>query len=216
MGKIDPEGRLIKTRNHRYRNSCWPVHYEVRIDKKSVIQTLYTKDLSLFRKNLSRVVLIDNSLFSFALQPDNGIPIADWRGEVLPNLESSKIESGQELSDSPPLKPSEELAALSEETGREAPVVEALEGKVGSILNEKSLTEDINVVNEESCSHPENDVEKIEDEEQKTFGDFYLIKKTLEELKNVEDVKPILRSKYRLVDHIIRRCISGMITSSRP
>src|SRR5699024_9713400 len=77
---LDPEERLIPVQNRRYRQSCWPVQYDVEINGKSLSQTLYAKDLASFRDDLSRVVLIDNSLFSFILQPDNGIPIADWRG----------------------------------------------------------------------------------------------------------------------------------------
>jgi Dullard-like phosphatase family protein len=39
------------------------------------------KDLTLFKRDLSRVVLVDNSPQSFLLQPQNGILISTWLGD---------------------------------------------------------------------------------------------------------------------------------------
>jgi CTD small phosphatase-like protein 2 len=68
LDALDPERTWI---HHRlYRNSC----------------TLspaggYFKDLSLLGRPLSRVVLVDNSPTSLAMQPDNGIPVSTWRDD---------------------------------------------------------------------------------------------------------------------------------------
>lgn len=261
MEKIDPEERLVKKANHRYRQSCWPVHYEVRVNHKSVVQTLYTKDLSLFRKDLSRVVLIDNSLFSFMLQPDNGIPIADWRGQT-PSTPATVESTSEKIHDmntpvsiSPTSASGRDSILAKEkkdgETGediqREKTAMKTLEPNTKeqnikeavfiqsiSKMNENHEGNKFRIEDESTKQHSSIEVEhqvknqdnhlstvtpstqsEIEEKEIKRFGDFYWIKKTLEELKDEEDVKPILRSKYRLVDHIIRRCISGMITSNR-
>lgn len=42
---------------------------------------LFIKDLSIFDKPLSDVILVDNSSSSFALQPYNGIPIISFQGD---------------------------------------------------------------------------------------------------------------------------------------
>jgi RNA polymerase II subunit A small phosphatase-like protein len=39
------------------------------------------KDLTIFRRDLARVVLVDNSPQSFLLQPQNGVPISTWVGD---------------------------------------------------------------------------------------------------------------------------------------
>ena len=60
---IDPENRYLNLRF--YRDSC--------------VQTregFYVKDLRIFRdRDLSNMVIVDNSVYSFAFQIDNGIPI---------------------------------------------------------------------------------------------------------------------------------------------
>jgi CTD small phosphatase-like protein 2 len=38
----------------------------------------FVKDLSVINRDLSKVVLVDNSLNSFQLQPNNGIPMKSW------------------------------------------------------------------------------------------------------------------------------------------
>ena len=43
------------------------------------MKTVYIKDLRVFQGvDLSQVVIVDNQLLSFALQPDNGIPISSY------------------------------------------------------------------------------------------------------------------------------------------
>lgn len=62
---LDPTGQLI---HHRlYRDSCLPS------------QGLYIKDLRvLANRRLQDVVLVDNAVYSFAHQLDNGVPIVSW------------------------------------------------------------------------------------------------------------------------------------------
>lgn len=150
----------------------------MRINDQFVLQTLYAKDMSLFRKDLARAVLIDNSLFSFTLQPDNGIPIADWRGAIAPAGHASvPFQAG---------------------AGTDPAGIQAGSG-----------------VPTDPPSPQKNEEEDPAKEERRRFGDFHAVKQVLEEIEFAEDVKPILRSKFRLVDKIIRKCISGMMLSSR-
>lgn len=261
---IDPTEQLIVPENHRYRQACWPVVYEVKINDKSIRQTLYAKDLSLFRKDLSRVVLIDNSLFSFILQPDNGILITDWRGSLDSGSAEPSIPAGSEtatkragVSDVPiaaqPASSGSFASSLSTtgenpgaSTGPGGPQLlghldvpkHSTDGQQDLIASQEahfaaqqvkedtaaaasqSLLGRSNVSDssaafqeaESPSSAPEVDEEQRERE---LFGDFYPIKKILEELQHVEDVKPLLRQRFRLVDHIVRRCISGMMISNR-
>ena len=59
----------------------------------------YLKDLALVDSDLSRLCLLDNSAASFALQPDNAIPIESWRDdrtdtallELLPFLDALRF-----------------------------------------------------------------------------------------------------------------------------
>lgn len=63
---IDPE-RLIK---HRlFKSAC------------TLAEGLPIKDLRVLGRNLSDVVIVDNSLYAFGLQLDNGIPIGSWYGD---------------------------------------------------------------------------------------------------------------------------------------
>jgi Dullard-like phosphatase family protein len=43
----------------------------------------YLKDLTIVEKDLSKVILVDNSLVSFRLQPRNGVPVEDWISDPL-------------------------------------------------------------------------------------------------------------------------------------
>lgn len=49
----------------------------------------YVKDLRVLNKNLSRTVFVDNCIYSYALQLDNGIPIISFDG----NPEDNELES---------------------------------------------------------------------------------------------------------------------------
>lgn len=46
----------------------------------TAVQGMFIKDLSLLGRPLSQIVIIDNSLVSFAFQPSNGIPCDTWLG----------------------------------------------------------------------------------------------------------------------------------------
>lgn len=60
---LDPTGELIQYR--LYRDSC-----------VQTAEGVYIKDLSIFRnRSLKDVVIVDNAVYSFGLQLDNGIPI---------------------------------------------------------------------------------------------------------------------------------------------
>jgi CTD small phosphatase-like protein 2 len=64
---LDPEGKYFSARF--YRTSC------VRTREPD----FYVKDLRIFHeRKLSDIVLVDNSVFSFAFQLDNGIPIVSY------------------------------------------------------------------------------------------------------------------------------------------
>ena len=41
---------------------------------------MYTKDLRVINRDLSKMVLVDNSAASFLCQPDNSIPILSFEG----------------------------------------------------------------------------------------------------------------------------------------
>ena len=63
---IDPDHELIE---HRfYRDSCFETP-----------QGVYIKDLRVVNRDLKDVALVDNAVFSFGFQLDNGVPIAAYR-----------------------------------------------------------------------------------------------------------------------------------------
>lgn len=61
---IDPTRRLLRYR--LYRDSC------------VFVNGVYVKDLSILGRDLSQVLIIDNSLLSFAYHLDNGILVRSW------------------------------------------------------------------------------------------------------------------------------------------
>ena len=69
INHIDPEGKYF---HHRlYNDSC------VKYGSSNV------KDLRLINRRLQDVVIVDNSIFSFAFQLDNGVPIIPWVNDPL-------------------------------------------------------------------------------------------------------------------------------------
>mmetsp|Transcript_27448 Transcript_27448/g.44058 ORF Transcript_27448/g.44058 Transcript_27448/m.44058 type:complete len:391 (-) Transcript_27448:88-1260(-) len=53
----------------------------------------FTKDLTKFRDDMRRIVLVDNSSMSFTLQPDNGILVQDWLGLENNDMELVRVRS---------------------------------------------------------------------------------------------------------------------------
>ena len=69
MNEIDPTGSLFEYR--LYRNNCTQIKVENQI--------YYIKDLRVFKNiSLDDIVIIDNSVLSFAFHLDNGIPILPY------------------------------------------------------------------------------------------------------------------------------------------
>lgn len=68
LNYIDPDYSLFKYR--LYRNNCIKTKFEGSTD------TIYIKDLRILENiDINKIVIIDNSVLSFAFQLDNGIPI---------------------------------------------------------------------------------------------------------------------------------------------
>lgn len=75
---LDPKGLFI---SHRfYRDSC-----------KRVRGIKFVKDLSKIGRDLKKVVIVDDNPKSFALQPENGIPIKPFLGDELWDRELMKL-----------------------------------------------------------------------------------------------------------------------------
>lgn len=67
LNKIDPYRRYLR---HRfYRDTCTEVF------------GCYIKDLRVFGRDLSKILIVDNSIQAFAFQLDNGVPIVSWLGD---------------------------------------------------------------------------------------------------------------------------------------
>jgi RNA polymerase II subunit A small phosphatase-like protein len=60
---------------------CFPAERILWRGHCRLVKGFIVKDLTIFRRDLARVVLVDNSPQSFLLQPQNGIPISTWVGD---------------------------------------------------------------------------------------------------------------------------------------
>jgi TFIIF-interacting CTD phosphatase-like protein len=72
IDRLDPTGTLFQ---HRFfRQHCNNI--------RSKNQNLFVKDLALFKNlDLTKVLFVDNALFSFACNLKNGIPMVDFIGQ---------------------------------------------------------------------------------------------------------------------------------------
>ncbi|XVE88264.1 hypothetical protein DITRI_Ditri19aG0055900 [Diplodiscus trichospermus] len=77
LNTLDPKGRFI---SHRfYRDSCKQVRGK------------YVKDISEMGRDMTKIVIVDDNPKSFALQPENGIPIKPFLGDELWDRELMKL-----------------------------------------------------------------------------------------------------------------------------
>ncbi|OHT01660.1 NLI interacting factor-like phosphatase family protein [Tritrichomonas foetus] len=56
-----------------------------------VYRSVFVKDITIFQKCLSRVIIVDNSAESFCLQPQNGILISTWIGDENDNALNGEL-----------------------------------------------------------------------------------------------------------------------------
>ena len=66
---LDLDNNLIKYRLYKH-------HINLKYINTSV------KDLSLLGRDLNKTIIIDNLEENFRLQPDNGLPIITWKGDI--------------------------------------------------------------------------------------------------------------------------------------
>jgi Dullard-like phosphatase family protein len=60
---------------------CFPRERILTREHCSLVNGIIVKDLRLFGRDLSRIVLVDNSPQSFILQPGNGVGVSSWTGD---------------------------------------------------------------------------------------------------------------------------------------
>jgi Dullard-like phosphatase family protein len=60
---------------------CFPAERILWRGHCTLISGFLVKDLKIFRRDLARVILVDNSPQSFLLQPENGLLISTWVGD---------------------------------------------------------------------------------------------------------------------------------------
>ena len=67
LDRLDPDGKYF---SHRlYREAC------------TRFEGLYVKDVRRLGRPMHSVVVLDNSVYSFGLSLDNGVPISPWTGD---------------------------------------------------------------------------------------------------------------------------------------
>ena len=80
LDKLDPDGSLISYR--LYREHCYQVQCADKNAANSIPElntSTFVKDLRILGgRDLKEILIVDNSIFSFAAQLDNGIPISDF------------------------------------------------------------------------------------------------------------------------------------------
>lgn len=59
--------------------------YRLYRDATRYVDGKYVKDLSHLNRDLSKVIIMDSNPQSFSLQPENGIPLKPWNGELKNN-----------------------------------------------------------------------------------------------------------------------------------
>jgi RNA polymerase II subunit A small phosphatase-like protein len=60
---------------------CFPRERILTREHCSLVNGLIVKDLTLFARDLARIVLVDNSPQSFLPQPENGVLVSSWTGD---------------------------------------------------------------------------------------------------------------------------------------
>ena len=66
LDRLDPERRVLHSRNRLFREACL------------LVQGNYIKDLHVIKRDMRKMLLVDNSPHAYAYQIDNGIPIESW------------------------------------------------------------------------------------------------------------------------------------------
>lgn len=75
LDRIDPLYELFSKR--LYRDNC--IRAYLQQTEQADAKTVFVKDLRIVESfGLNEIVIVDNSLLSFSLQPDNGIPISSY------------------------------------------------------------------------------------------------------------------------------------------